>query len=152
MQLRSCANHSVTSRTMFSSGLGRSLSPGEAGRRCGTPRTRCGWVPAHRVGRCEPCGCMMLPVLLRHGSTQAATVSPPLPSSFQPPRQRFLVLNGEKMLKLLAKWAKKHRRGDKSQEGGYPGDGGGVIFWKRHEDIFWWLQGEYLDEKSLPSR
>lgn len=35
------------------------------------------------------------------------TANPPLPSSFQPPGQRFLVLNGEKMLKLLAKWAKR---------------------------------------------
>lgn len=50
----------------------------------------------------------MLPLLLRRGSTQAPTISPPLPSSFQPPGQRFLVLSGEKMLKLLAKWATKH--------------------------------------------
>lgn len=84
--------------------------------------------PCYGLGTCSQGGkASATASASRHGSTQAAIVSPPPPSSFRSPGQGFLVLSGEKMLKLLAKWATKHPRGDTSQEGGYLGDREGLF-------------------------
>lgn len=108
-----------------------------------------GWVSAHRVGVCQPCDCDAASAseMREHTGCQSASSAKFLAATWA----EISGASGEKMLKLLAKWSIKPPSGDRSQEGGYPDDGGGAIYGKRHEGIFWWLQGEYLDEKSLPS-
>lgn len=64
------------------------------------------WVPAHKGGRRVRDVATDAAILLRCGNKQATIFSPRLPSSFEPFGHRFLVVNGETTLTLLAKWAK----------------------------------------------
>lgn len=128
MQLRSCANHAVTSRTMFSSGLGRSLSPGEGWQEVWySEDPAAGWAPAHRVGRCQPCGC---------DAASAPETREHTGSHSQPSSAKFLPATGAEIsgaqwgenVKTTSQVGNKTPRGDKSQEGGFPGDRGGGLF------------------------